>query len=182
MKFAYADPPYIGQAKKHYGRHADFAGEVNHAELIQRMEQDYSGWALSLSMKSLPYVLRLCPEDVLTLAWFKPIAPPLGDHRRYNWEPVILRPLRRPGPGYVPTATIASPPQFTFREKPESHVIGEKPERFAFWVFAAAGLDPAEDELHDLFPGSGAMGKAWARYTPLPGSVPDGYRESQETA
>lgn len=179
--FAYADPPYVGQARKHYGKHADYAGEVDHAKLIDWMESEFSGWALSCSMKSLPALLKLCADDVLVLAWFKPIAPPLGDHRRYNWEPVILRPLRRPGPGYVPTATIASPPQFTFREKPESHVIGEKPEKFAWWVFAAAGLTK-DDTLVDLFPGSGAITRAWENYTPLPGSVPDGYRESQEAS
>jgi hypothetical protein len=126
-------------------------------------------------MKSLPTILRLCPDDVVTLAWFKPIAPPLGDHRRYNWEPVILRPLRRYGPGYVPTAVVASPPQFTFREKPESHVIGEKPEAFAHWVYAAAGLTPG-DELVDLFPGSGAMTRAHATYV-AGQTVPDGYKE-----
>lgn len=161
-RFAYADPPYIGQSKKHYGKHADFAGEVDHAELIERL-RGYDGWALSLSVKSLPAVLRLCPPDVLTLAWFKPIAPPLGDHRRYNWEPVILSPVRRYGPGYVPLAIVASPPQFTFREKPATHVIGEKPEAFCHWVFAAAGLTRA-DELDDLFPGAGAVARAWDSY------------------
>ena len=170
--FAYADPPYVGQAKRHYGSHPDFGGEVDHAELIGRLVT-YDGWALSLSVKSLPAILKLCPDDVLVLGWFKPIAPPLGDHRRYNWEPVILSPVRRYGPGYVPMATIASPPQFTFREKPESHVIGEKPEEFGHWVFAAAGLTK-DDELYDLYPGSGAITRAWATYRPGP-TVGDGY-------
>jgi hypothetical protein len=170
--FAYADPPYLNQAKRHYGAHPDFAGEVDHAALIKRLST-YAGWALSLSMKSLPEIIRLCPADVTVLAWFKPIAPPLGDHRRYNWEPVILSPVRRYGPGYVPTAIIESPPQFTFREKPASHVIGEKPERFAHWVFAAAGLT-SDDKVDDLFPGSGAITRAWATYQPG-ATVGDGY-------
>lgn len=178
MKFAYADPPYLGQAKKHYGAHADYAGEVDHGVLIQSLCEEYDGWALSLSMKSLPTVVRLCPLDVITLAWFKPIAPPLGDHRRYNWEPVVMRGVRRYGPGYVPTACIASPPQFTFREKPESHVIGEKPESFAHWVFASAGLTK-EDELVDLFPGSGAVTRAWATYSPGD-TISDGYAQSKQ--
>lgn len=171
-RFAYADPPYVGQAKRHYGSHPDYAGEVDHAELIARLAA-YDGWALSLSVKSLPAILKLCPDDVLVLGWFKPIAPPLGDHRRYNWEPVILSPVRQPGPGYVPIAAIASPPQFTFRAKPESHVIGEKPQDFAHWVFAAAGLTE-DDELDDLFPGSGAIGRAWATYR-RGAAVGDGY-------
>lgn len=167
MKFAYADPPYIGQARKHYGNHVDYAGEVDHRALIYRLCDEFDGWALSLSMKSLPVIVRFCPEDVVTLAWFKPIAPPLGDHRRYNWEPVLLRPVRRYGPGYVPTALIASPPQFTFRPKPETHVIGEKPETFCHWIFAAAGLT-RDDEMHDLYPGSGAVSTAWESYEPGP--------------
>jgi hypothetical protein len=178
MRFAYADPPYLGCAHRHYRNHPDYGGEVDHMELIGRLE-DYDGWALSLSAKSLPVILALCPPGVLVHAWFKPIAPPLGDHRRYNWEPVIIKPVRRYGPGYVPTALIESPPQFTFRDKPASHVIGEKPEAFAHWVFAAAGLT-ADDQMHDLFPGSGAIGRAWDSYCSGP-TVSDGYRRPADS-
>jgi hypothetical protein len=173
VKFAFADPPYLGQARKHYGNHPDYAGEIDHGALIGRLAA-YDGWALCLSVKSLPVILPLCPPNALVLAWFKPIAPPLGDHRRYNWEPVIVVPLRRYKPGYVPTAVIASPPQFTFRDRPACHVIGEKPEEFAHWVFASAGLVRG-DEMDDLFPGSGAITRAWATYFPG-ATVPDGYR------
>lgn len=172
MKFAYADPPYQGQAKRHYGHHQDYDGEVDHQALLATLAE-FDGWALSLSVKSLPVILPLCPAEVITLAWFKPIAPPLGDHRRYNWEPVLLMPVRRYSPGYVPLALIESPPQFTFRPCPDGHVIGEKPERFAHWIFAAAGLS-RDDHLTDLFPGSGAISRAWGTYQPGP-TVPDGY-------
>ena len=30
LRFAYADPPYVGQSKRHYRTHADYAGEVDH--------------------------------------------------------------------------------------------------------------------------------------------------------
>ena len=163
--FAYADPPYLGQAKRHYSKHKDYAGEVDHAELIARLDRDYDGWALSASMKSIPALARLLPPDVLTLAWVKPIAPPMGDHRHYSWEPVFLRSVRRPR-GYVKSHLTLSPPQFTFRPKPESHVIGEKPEGFAHWVFDSAGLIDG-DELVDLFPGSGAITRAWATWRDL---------------
>lgn len=172
MRFAYADPPYIGNSRL-YRNHKDFAGEVDHKYLIENILPEYDGWALSLSVKSLQSVLVLSPKDVIVLAWFKPIAPPLGDHRRYNWEPVILRPIRRPGPGYVPLATIASPPQFTFRTKPDEHVIGEKPVSFAHWIFSAAGLSK-DDKLIDLFPGSGAISRAWGTYNPED-KIKDGY-------
>ena len=53
MRVAYADPPYIGQAHRHYRDHADFAGEVDHRALIEKLNSDFDAWALSLSMKSL---------------------------------------------------------------------------------------------------------------------------------
>lgn len=159
VKFAFADPPYPGQAKKHYGTHPDYAGEVDHRALVEQLAT-YDGWALSTAMKSFVSVAKLLPDDILTLAWIKPIAPPMGDHRHYSWEPVFLRPVRRPGPGYVKSHLILSPPMFTFRPKPDSHVIGEKPEGFAHWVFENAGL-VADDVMVDLFPGSGAVGRAW---------------------
>jgi hypothetical protein len=166
LRFAYADPPYLGQSKRHYRDHPDYAGEVDHRELIDRLENEYDGWALSASMKSLPTVAKLVPNDILTLSWIKPIAPPLGDHRHYSWEPVFLRALRNPSPGYVKTHLICSPPMFTFRKRPASHVIGEKPEGFCHWLFDSAGLHDG-DELIDLFPGSGAVGRAWASWSAL---------------
>lgn len=166
-RFAYADPPYIGQAKRHYGQHPDFGGEVDHAELIERLERDYDGWALSLSMKSLPAIVRLAPEDILTLAWVKPnTAPPMGDNRHYSWEPVLLRPLRVPA---LPTAThlVATVDTYTFRPKPDTYVVGAKPRRFSEWLFQSAGLRPS-DEFVDLFPGSGAVGAAWQEWRDRP--------------
>lgn len=162
LRFAYADPPYLGQARRHYRKHKDYAGEIDYAELLARLEAEYDGWALSGSMKSSPILMRLCPANVLTLAWIKPIAPPMGDRRHYSWEPVILRPLRRPTK-YEKTHLILSPPMFTFRPRPPTHVIGEKPEGFAHWVFRCAGLTE-NDEFHDLYPGSGAVGRAWKTY------------------
>ena len=109
MRFAYADPPYLGQAVKHYG---SGAREVNHALLIGHL-QEFDGWALSCSERSLPTVLRWCPLDVLVLAWVKPIAPPMGDHRVYSWEPVILYGGQQPDT-HTRTHIEVSPPQFTF--------------------------------------------------------------------
>jgi len=47
VRFAYADPPYPGQSKKHYGDHPDYAGEVDHPALIAQLVAEYpDGWAL----------------------------------------------------------------------------------------------------------------------------------------
>jgi len=37
LSMAYADPPYPGQAKRHYGDHPDYAGEVDLGALIERL-------------------------------------------------------------------------------------------------------------------------------------------------
>jgi len=41
MKIAYADPPYIGCAHLYPENR-----EVDHAELIERLQSDYDGWIL----------------------------------------------------------------------------------------------------------------------------------------
>ncbi len=98
MRFAYADPPYPGQAKRHYADHPDYAGEVDHAELVGRLEREYpDGWALSTGSKMLQEVLAFCPSGVRILSWHKPAsAPPMGDGFMYGWEPVILAGGRKP--------------------------------------------------------------------------------------
>src|SRR4051812_3342154 len=38
MRILYADPPYVGQSKRHYGDHPDYAGEVDHRELLAQLD------------------------------------------------------------------------------------------------------------------------------------------------
>ena len=45
------------------------------------------------------------------------------------------------------------------------------------YAFASAGLQK-DDEFADLFPGSGAVGRAWTTFDPGP-TIPDGYAESK---
>jgi hypothetical protein len=89
LVMAYADPPYPGQAFKHYGNHPDYAGEVDHAALLEQLEDDYpDGWALSTSSPALRDVLPLCPADVRVMAWVKPFAAFKKNVRvAYAWEP-----------------------------------------------------------------------------------------------
>jgi hypothetical protein len=90
MRFAYADPPYMGQAKKHYS-HDPNCAEVDHAALIERLNA-YDGWALSLSTPSLKHILPLCPDDCRVMAWVKPFcAFKVNVNPAYAWEPVIVR-------------------------------------------------------------------------------------------
>ena len=43
MRLAYADPPYPGLSRRYYGDHPDFAGEVDHAELLARLQATTAG-------------------------------------------------------------------------------------------------------------------------------------------
>ena len=89
MRLAYADPPYPGRAARYYRDHPDFAGEVDHAQLIAELS-GYDGWALSTSADALQELLRLCPADVRVAAWHRGARA----HRHAQgplsaWEPVI---------------------------------------------------------------------------------------------
>lgn len=97
LRLAYADPPYLGQGKKHYAPYHANAAECDsidwHAALIKRLSDEYpDGWVLSASSVSLRALLPLCPQDIRVGAWmktfcsFKPNVNPA-----YAWEPVIWR-------------------------------------------------------------------------------------------
>ena len=61
-------------------------------------------------------------------------------------------------------------------------MTGTKPAAFCRWVFALLGAAPG-DSLDDLFPGSGAVGRAWAAYARQPdpslADVDDRSRQAQ---
>lgn len=169
MRFAYADPPYPGQARKHYGPDAR---EVNHPLLIAHLAE-FDGWALSTSTPALRDVLPMCPPEARVGSWCKPFAiyKP-GVNPGYCWEPVIFMPLPRKRlrtdltvRDYVRDDDVDLDPE------PESPVLfanvtlrrgvsGAKPEAFSRWLFGIARLDP-DDEFADLFPGSGGVLREW---------------------
>jgi len=62
VRVAYADPPYPGCAHL-YKDHPDYAGEVDHAELIDRMEREFpDGWALVHVGGGAPLGLGTLPQ------------------------------------------------------------------------------------------------------------------------
>lgn len=158
MRLAYADPPYPGNAEL-YKDHPDYAGEVDHAELIDGLKS-YDGWALSTSAEALRDLLPLCPADVRVLAWVKNTV-------NVAWEPVIVKPAR-PVRG-VRDWIHVEPDSYQWRPKPDGYVIGQKPEPFCVWMFQWLGADPSvDDEFQDIFPGSGSVYRAWLRWTEQP--------------
>jgi hypothetical protein len=160
VKAAYADPPYLGLAKEFYGdRHAqagDYDRLETHIELINRLSNDFDAWSMSLHTPALRTLLPHCPGDVRVMAWVKPFASfKPGVRVAYAWEPVIVR-----------GAAKGTREQATVRDWHAANITlqrgfsGAKPESFCFWLFEVLGLTAA-DEFHDLFPGSGAVSRAW---------------------
>lgn len=89
-RLAYADPPYPGLSKRYYGDHRDYAGEVDHVELVAHLET-FDAWALSTSARALQHVLGLCPSTVRVAAWVRGERPNQAAVVPQNaWEPVIL--------------------------------------------------------------------------------------------
>lgn len=176
MRLGYADPPYIGQSKKHYAGHPDYAGEVDHVELLQRLDADYDGWVLHCSTPSLDQILHICCEYGIgpyrVMAWVKPFcAFKRNVSVAYAWEPVLVKYARKPivsGRIVMRDFVEVEDPEFTndcVRENitMKKGLTGAKPEKVCHWAFEMLGAQP-DDELVDLFPGTGAVTAAWASW------------------
>jgi hypothetical protein len=165
MRFAYADPPYIGQAKKHYSADPRCA-EVDHSDLIARLVRDYpDGWALSLSSPTLRQVLSLCPETVRVAAWVKPFcAFKANVNPAYAWEPVIWMGGRARHDRTEATVRDWLAESITMKKG----LPGAKPRAFCYWLFDLLNIR-ADDSLDDLFPGTGIVTESLREY--LAGSV-----------
>ena len=154
MRFAYADPPYVGQARKHYNRE-----EVDHPALIQSLAA-YDGWALSCSSPSLRILLPLCPADIRVMAWVKPFcAFKANVNPAYAWEPILVHVGPRKRARTEPTVRDWISANITLKKG----LSGVKPLTFCCWLFDALGMT-ADDSLDDLYPGSGAVTAAWIEW------------------
>lgn len=155
--FAYADPPYPGTAKRYYGADPG-CSEVNHQILIGSLCAHFpDGWALSTSSSALQFVLGMCPAGVRVGIWNRPDTYRRTPERPRTWEAVIFCGGRsRPDISVLDRVDVNVSPVPGF--------VGAKPLDFSLWVFLMLGAFP-EDELEDLFPGTGAVSKAWRRFT-----------------
>jgi hypothetical protein len=125
--------------------------------LISHLVSDFpDGWALSCSSPSMRELLPICPADVRVAAWVKPFASfKPGVNPAYAWEPVIFRGGHKRGRDSLTVRDFLSA-NITLQRG--TH--GAKPREFCLWVFALLGMQ-ADDELVDLFPGSGAVTNEW---------------------
>ena len=157
MRFAYADPPYLGCGRLYAAHHAEAVAwddPAEHERLIARLCDEYpDGWAVSLHEPSLRDYLRWVPDDARVAAWVKPFASfKPGVTRAYTWEPVIFW-RGRDIPRSAPTWRDHLSHPITLRKG----LTGAKPAAFCAWVLDGLGWQPG-DTLDDLFPGTGIMG------------------------
>lgn len=162
MRCAYADPPYPGMA------HFYECPEVDHVALIRDLREQFpDGWALSTASTTLEHVLDCCKAAGLSQkagdyrigAWVKPFASfKKGVNPAYAWEPVIFAGGRKQDLT-EPTVRDWCAVNITLQRG----FTGAKPEAMCWWLFDLLGLE-ADDELIDLFPGSGAVTRAWESY------------------
>lgn len=173
MRFAYADPPYLGCGKLYAAHHPDalvWDDPETHRTLIRRLCDDYpDGWALSLHVPSLQTILGMCPPDVRVAAACKTFAQIHRTRVQWMWEPVIFHAGRKKVSEPMVRDWLAY--NTAPRSRAKDGLIGGKPRDFCRWVFDLLGAEPG-DTLDDLFPGTGAVGAAWAEWvgerSPLP--------------
>jgi hypothetical protein len=163
MRFAYADPPYLGKGRKFYSEHPNAAAwddPETHRDLITQLYDEYpDGWALSCSSPSLHVLLPFCQPNVRIGAWVKPFhILKKGVRPSYGWEPVLFDGGRNKNHPPPPKGGKATTPRdwvsanITLRKG----LTGAKPSEFCQWILDILGWQPG-DVLDDLFPGTGSM-------------------------
>lgn len=178
MRFAYADPVYLGRGEYYRAHHPEAVAwndPETHRALIGRLQAEFpDGWVMSLSERSLRTILPMCPPEARTGAWMtdRPRFAGKGVAIRKHFEPVIFmggRPYSETGnraADFIVTAQQRLPagqPRYAMVKqdiRAGRTFVGTKPAAFAMWIFDLLGL-AADDEFVDLFPGSGAVGEAY---------------------
>lgn len=163
LRIRIADPPYPGLARRYYQHHPDYAGEVDHGELLSWLAEA-DGWALATSSRALPAILARCVAQDLQVrvaSWHRGARPVRATSAIQAWEPVIYVPAR---------ATVMEAPPLDVldyvshpRLSDPDRVIGAKPAAWCVWVFSLTRALPG-DILEDRYPGSGGVTRAWSIY------------------
>jgi hypothetical protein len=161
MRLAYADPPYPGCAHL-YKDQPDYAGEVDHTALIARLESEFDGWVLhtNATPSTMRMLAPLIPESARWMSWGKGFAAfKRNVSVAYAWEPVIVKPARKP----VVSKRLIMRDWIQCSITLERGLTGAKPEMVCHWAFEMMGAQP-EDDMADLFPGTGAVSRAWTTW------------------
>lgn len=181
MRLAIADPPYLGRAALWYGGKGrskqgtrgravgrgaldveyhpaaiEWDDPARHVQLLEELETCYDGWAMAASSRTLHRITPAMPDAARVAVWVVPNATPTGNRVRHAWEAVIIRQpdgRRVYGSGRALDDVLTAP-------HPVSGFVGSKPKAWTWWVLDMLGYDAQEDEVTDLFMGSGAVSAA----------------------
>lgn len=159
MKIGYADPPYVGCAHLYPEK-----TEVDHGELIARLNHEFDGWVLHAAATA-ESIATIAPAvryfgDARWCSWVKGFAAfKKNVSVAYAWEPVIIKAARKP----VVSGRIVMRDWIECPITLQRGLVGAKPEKVCHWAFELVGAEP-DDELVDLFPGTGAVTKAWGTW------------------
>lgn len=170
---AYADPPYLGCCGLYQHNHTDGCWNDldTHKTLIAKLCADFpDGWALSASSPSLQQILPLCPSDVRVAAWVKSFgAFKKGVRPAYMWEPIIFRGGRnKKHPPPEKNGKQTTPKDFIVESITlKKGLTGAKPEKVCRWILDLLNVMEG-DRVHDLFPGTGIMGRVATEVTCKP--------------
>jgi len=155
MRIAYADPPYPGCAHL-YPENT----EVDHEELIDRLERDYDGWVLHTHTPGLRVLVPILPDAARVMAWVKPFcAFKRNVSVAYAWEPVIVKACRKP----VVSGRIVMRDFISENITLKKGLTGAKPPSVCRWAFEMVGAEPS-DTLDDLYPGTGIVTETWREW------------------
>jgi hypothetical protein len=170
MKFAYADPPYLGCGKLYAAHHPDaldWDDVQMHYRLIDRLFDEYpDGWVLSCHEPSLHLLRTYAARDCRTGIWVKPFAvfkPNVNP--AYAWEPVIWHGGRKHARYDECVRNWVSA-----NIRMQTGLTGSKPRAFCRWVIRLLNAQPG-DQFDDLFPGTYAFTAAWRDYAREPHST-----------
>lgn len=157
-RIGYADPPYIGCAHL-YSNQPDFSGEIDHVALIEQLEA-YDGWVLhaAATPRSMATLAPLVEQTgARWMTWVKGFAAfKKNVSVAYAWEPVIVKAVRKP----VVSKRLVMRDWIQESITLKRGLTGAKPEAVCHWAFEMVGARP-DDELSDLYPGTGAVSRAW---------------------
>ncbi len=156
MRLAYVDPPYIGCAHLYPENQ-----EVDHVELVDRLMAEYDGWVLHAAASNAseevlaPMMAKL---GVRKCVWVKPFAAfkrnvPVGYAHEYAYVKAARKPV-------VSKRIVPLRDYLAEGITMKRGLTGAKPEAVCHWLFEVVGARP-DDELSDLYPGSGAVTRAW---------------------
>jgi len=125
-------------------------------------------------------VLALCPPDTRVCVWRQRVRVSPSKRALSAWEPLLVVGGREHRTDVsqqllddLETDDVVLDEVLDYRGRYDSFngaLVGMKPPEMAVWIFRQLGAR-AGDTLDDLYPGSGAIGRAWTLYTSLEAPV-----------